>query len=98
MALAVWPSPRGLSLHHIVAFGVTARRPEAAEIEGTMRNPSQYLRVLSVIAGARPVGRGAYYELQDEHGKVMMRFGLVNGLAPRDRLVAWVRPTLLAHS
>ena len=97
-ALVARPRLRGLSLNRIVTFGVTARRPEAAEVEGTMRNPSQYLRVLSLIAGAPPVGRGAYYELRDGHGEVMMRFGFVNGLAPRDRLVGWVRPALLARS
>lgn len=98
MALVARPFPRGLTLRHVLAFGVTARRPEAAEVQGTIRTPSQYLRILSVIAGARPVGRGAYYELDDGHGTVLMRFGLVNGLAPKDRLVGWVRPALLAHS
>jgi hypothetical protein len=86
---------RSVELRHLVAFRLLGRRPEAVEVSGTLRAPAAYLRVLSTIAGARPVGRGAYYELSGTHGKVLMRFGLVNGLAPKDRLVGWVSPSLL---
>jgi hypothetical protein len=94
-ALVARPRLRSLVLRRVVAFRIQGHRADAAEVRGTLSDPSQYLRVLSTIAGATPAGRGAYYELDDVHGKALMRFGLVNGLAPRDRLVAWVRPSLL---
>jgi hypothetical protein len=94
-ALVARQQPQGLVLRRVVAFRVSGKQPDAVEVTGTLRAPSDYLRVLSTIAAAPPVGRGAYYELSDAHEKVLMRFGMVNDLAPGDRLVAWVSPALL---
>jgi hypothetical protein len=87
---------RGIEARRLVAFRLAAQAPEAVELTGRFRHPATtYLRVLSETAAAPVAGMGAYYELADESGAPVLRFGIVNGLAQRDRLVAWVRPDVL---
>ena len=97
LALAARARADGVQLNRLVLLHVGRSRAEAVASTGVVRRPSDYLRILTRTATAPPTGLGAYYELRGPDGSVVLRFGLVNGVAPRERLVGWVRPDLLRH-
>ena len=95
LTLAARARTDGVDLRRLVLLHLGGTPAEAVAGAGVVRRPAQYLRILTRTATAPPTGLGAYYELRDASGAVAFRFGLVNGVAPRSRLVAWVRPQLL---
>lgn len=86
----------GIEVRQLVGLRLSGADPQAIEIVGRLRDLSTYLRVLSEAAGSPAVAQGVYYRLADADGNVALRFGIVSGFAPPDRLVGWVRPDLLS--
>jgi hypothetical protein len=87
----------GIEVRRIVGVQLFGSSPEAVEITGRVAKPSSYLQILSETASSPPVVRGIYYRLENAVGRPVIRFGIAEGIARSDRLVAWVHPDLLSR-